>query len=165
MGIWRFMRKVLRAIAGWFAAPGRGSGGPAAAPPDDYLDLLKKHPGTRVTTVKLLDPVSAGKGVLSRHEHVETEDDDGNLRQIDAYHATLCNFGHLLSREVQPKGICRICGRLMCSLEGCEGRCSACGVACCANHRVTHKVHETEVTYCVRCRWRHWIKLWFGCYP
>jgi len=158
----RFLRCLVRLLG---AGSGRPSTPPTVPPPDDYLDLLKKHPGTRVTTVTLLDPISAGKGTLSRHEHIETEDDDGNLRQIDAYHAPLCSSNHVFSREVQPKGVCWICGRLMCSSEGCAGACASCGAACCADHRRTYQLdEERQVIYCSRCRWRHWWKLWWGLY-
>lgn len=141
--------------------------GPATAPPSQgqggtqgYLNVIQ-GPGTRITTMRVLDRQSAQQGVLSLHERVEGQDAGGGLRQIDAYHATTCGFNHLLGRDVQPKSLCHICGSLMCSSpEGCHKQCEHGPV--CMNHRFTYTLGDgKEITYCVRCRWKHWWRLWW----
>jgi len=157
----RFLRRLLRLLR---SASGSPSTPPTVPPPDDYLDLLKKHPGTRVTTVTLLDPIIAGKGTLSRHEHIETEDDDGNLRQIDAYHAATCpSCGRILGKETQPAGVCKLCDTVLCA--SCHERCSACQLSACPRHRKTFvRPGGENVTYCLNCAWRHYWRLWWGLY-
>lgn len=160
------LAEVARRI--WHAAFGSGHVGPPPPPgppeqdPGEYLDLLRRHPGARMTTMRILDERSVEQGVLTRHEHVETEDDEGNLRQIDAYHAGVCSTcGGLLDKEVQPKGICRTCGRVMCSQ--CHARCCVCGQSCCPQHRSQFEVDGGETkTYCSRHAWLHWWRVWWG---
>ena len=148
---------------------GRPSGGGAAQPQRpremaDYLRLLEEHPGTRITTVKLLGKNASKDNVLLIKEHVETEDRDGNARQIDVLNAPTCDFGHLLDQQVRPAAVCQICGRLMCSVENCTGWCAVCGKACCATHRSTYeREDERAITFCLRHRWRRFVA-WFWSY-
>jgi len=120
----------------------------------DYLELLHEHPGTRVTTVRLLGRRTADDNVLFAREHLETEDDEGNAREIDVYDARTCSFGHLLDQDVRATALCQTCGEVMCSTEDCTGWCCVCGSACCANHRIRCVVGGQKLTYCNRCRRR-----------
>jgi len=151
-------------------------GGPSAPPqgqakPNDYLKIIQ-GPGTRVTTMRILDRESVDQGVISLHERLEGTDANGHLRQVDAYHSTLCGFGHFLGRDAQPKSLCHICGKLMCSTEGCHGQpCRACGKACCPEHRIVARPPNSladdktlTVTYCRQwpCSCKRWWDLWWG---
>jgi hypothetical protein len=162
----RFIRALLTVLFGRRRSRSRRSERQPESSPDDYLTILDAHPGVRITKVQILDRSSADRGILSRHEQVQSEDDRGNLIEIHAYHTPLCSFGHLLGRDVQPRGLCAVCGRLVCSTDGCAGACTVCGMACCVEHRTTHQLSEkAAVTYCSRCHWKHWWKLWWGLYP
>jgi len=160
----RVGRGFVRLLAGDDRHPPDGPE-PADGEPegmDGYLDLLHRHPGTRTTTVRLLGGRATEDDTLFLHEHIETEDDEGNLRLVDAYDTRLCGFNHLLDQQVRPTARCHICDTLMCSMEGCTGWCSVCGSACCARHRITHTLRDgTDITYCSRCHWIHWWRLWW----
>lgn len=143
-------------------APGR----PGRRRVEDYTNLLEGHPGARVTTVRVLGGRATDDGVLFEREHLETEDDQGNARQVDVFGARLCHAGHLLDQTVRATAVCALCGDLMCSTEGCTGWCAFCGAACCAKDRVSYTLHNgNTITYCSQCRWRHWWRLWWGAYP
>jgi len=171
MGLIRFIRFLIRFLT---RRPGTAQSRayrPPRVAPDDYLSILRQHPGTRVTTLRLLDANSLNEGVLSRHEHLETQDADGNLRQIDAYHAPMCSFNHLLDQDNHPTSVCRMCGRVMCSHVDdngggrCAGQCKTCGESCCTLHRVTRETGGRQAeTYCTRHSWRYWWRLWWGYY-
>ena len=158
MGLFRWIARAFRALA--------GASSPTPPPPrvttNDYLDLLRQNPGTRITTVRLLEGSAAQDGILSVREHIETEDVDGNLRRVDVYGARTCTFNHLLDQTTKAVSTCR-CGALMCSAEGCSATCVICGQARCPRCRVTHRLAEGRtVTYCDDHAWRYWWSRWWG---
>lgn len=163
----RFLRRLLVLLChGGAATPPRRERPSALRRPEDYIDLLRGHPGVRVTTVRLLTGAASRDGLAFRREHIETEDDEGNVRQVDLVDSRTCDFGHWLDRDVRLTAVCGVCGALLCSSEGCTGRCCVCGIACCQRDRVTYELGDGKtVTYCARCRWRHWWRLWWGLYP
>ena len=121
----------------------------------DYLSLLEKHPGTRITTVRLLGKKTSEDNVLLVKEHIETEDEQGNARQVEVLDARTCDFGHLFDQQTHAAGICQICNRLGCSQEDCMRTCSICGDAACKQDRTDHNSdHGQIVTICIRHKWR-----------
>ncbi len=134
----------------------------------DYVALLDRHPGTRVTTVRLLGGRSINDNVLFAKEVVQTVDDHGNAIQAEVFDARLCSSGHVLDQNVRATGLCAVCGALTCSAEGCSGQCSGpggCGKTCCAKHRYTYEIADGKsVTYCSRCRWQYFMRSFWGMY-
>lgn len=131
----------------------------------NYLDLLDGHPGLRTTNVRVLGDTVTQDNLLFEHEHIETEDDSGNARQVDVYGTRVCSFGHLLDQQTRPMARCQYCGRLTCSAgsgnsdpsgQRCSHNCTACGAACCSLHCTTYVVQDKDVCYCHRCQWRYW---------
>lgn len=159
MQVMRSIRKAFTFIGARLNARRPGAGAPPAAAPDDYLKSLR-GPHVRVTTVRILDPESVAKGILSRHEHLEGDTPDGP-RQLNVYAAASCSCGCLFDKETWPAAVCR-CGKVMCTV--CTGQCMCCRAACCSACRVTYKVGDAELTYCLRCRWKHYFRLWWGLY-
>ena len=161
------MAGMLGSLMQLFARPK-----PRRAPPSvqrqslqDFLDELNASGGSRVTTIRLLGERSAHRGVLFQREHLEFEDADGNARQADVYLGHYCTTGHLLDQQVRAVSLCALCGAIMCSTPGCAATCSVCGESCCPVHRSTYDLGNGKtVTYCSRCSWRHFWKLWWGLY-
>ena len=160
--LWQILRRILA---------GRGTGAPASpgAPVrrgrqmDDYLGLLNGHPGTRLTTTRLLGGRATDDGVIFTRERIQTEDDAGNAREVEVFDARMCGFGHIIDQDVRASGVCQICGELLCTTPGCASRCYLCGAACCAQHRVSPDLgNGATVTYCSRCRGRHWWRIFWG---
>ena len=133
------MRMLLRLLRRLVVGPGnwrpRSRRTPSGQSLDDYLNMLDDHPGTRVSTTRLAGRRATTDNVLFTREHIETEDDGGGLRQIDVFDTRTCSFGHFLDQNVRATAICGFCHELMCSIDGCAGSCSECGMACCARHR------------------------------
>ncbi len=161
--LWLLLRRL-------FAAPRRRppDGRPAAPPRpqriEDHVALLRGHAGARSTALRILDGPAVADNVLFQRERIETEDDEGNARQVDIYRAPTDSFGHLLDQNVRPTSLC-FGGELMCSTEGCQGWCGVCGAWCCARHRWTYRLRDgTSITYCLRHRWPHFWRRFWGLY-
>jgi len=159
MGIKKLIRKVLSPAAARLKAPKPGTPAPPRTSPDDYLRVMH-GPYVRMTTVRVLDPASTAKGVLSSHDHLEGDTPDGP-RQIDVYAAGSCSCGCLFDKETRPTGVCG-CGKVVCA--DCARQCTFCHAVCCSDCRVEYTVGDKELTYCPRCRWRHYWRLWWGTY-
>jgi len=160
-----FMQVLLRVLLGGHGRRPPPSDQDAPSSSDSYLHILDSHPGTRMTTVRILDPASADRGILSRHEKIESEDEvTGSLIQIDAYHAALCpTCGRLLDKETPPVAVCRLCQKVICA--GCHNRCCVCQCAVCPQHSRTYQTTADKAhVYCSRCAWRHYWRLWWGLY-
>lgn len=155
---------ILQRLWAWLAQGPRNTQ-PELRRVEEYVDLLRRHAGMRATTLRLVGRRATEDGVLFERDHFETEDDDGNAFQADVYDTRICSFGHLLlDPQVRPLGFCQICDRCVCSSDGCAAWCCVCGAVCCSIHRATYRPHDDRtVTYCIRCRWRHWSRKFWGC--
>ena len=137
---------------------------------EDYLELLNQRPGTRVTTVRTLGHRASDDGIAFVHEHSETADEQGTARQIDIYAGRMCTAGHVLDQQVRVTGLCAVCSAVLCSSEAggptaCSKSCCVCNSPVCSAHRSTFDMgKDRSVTYCSRCRWRHYWRLWWGLY-
>jgi hypothetical protein len=137
---------------------------------EDYLELLNRHPGTRVTTVRTLGHRASDDGTVFVHEHIETADEQGNARQIDIFDGRTCSCGHVLDQQVRPTSVCAICSAILCSSgagspDACSKSCSMCNSPVCAADRTTFDLGKGQsITYCSRHRWRHYWRLWWGLY-
>jgi hypothetical protein len=160
MEIMRVIRRVVAFIAARLRGRRPAAPPPPAVMPDDYLRVLH-GPYVRMTTVRVLDPEGAAKGILSRHEHLEGDTPDGP-RQIDVYAAASCSCGALFDKEAQPTGVCG-CGTVVCA--ACARHCICCQAVCCSACHTTYSVGDKELDYCLRCQWKHYWRLWWGTYP
>ena len=66
-----------------------------------------------------------------------------------------CDCGVFLSYGNLAKGLCAVCGRVVCS--ECHATCERCGALCCGTHAVRYGNH----TLCSRHRWvLYWLLFW-----
>jgi len=160
--MWLLIRRLFAGRRNRPPLPGR-RGLPRRA--EDYLRLLDGHPGARITTVRLVGTRADADGRVFEHEHIETEDDDGNARQVDVYVGQMCSCGRVFDQDVRPAGVCHISGDLLCSpgpTGGCAAHCSICGRLCGPRHR-TERVFEDgrTVVCCGRCLGTYlWRRFW-----
>lgn len=161
--LWLLFRRILRAVIG--REPSSTSDSTSRGRQvDDYVQLLDRSGGTRITTVRLLGGRATDDNVISLREHIETEDQNGILRQVDVYVGQRCSCGRVIDQETHLAGSCRICGAILCS--GCLDCCCICGAACCPIHLKTYDLGNGKTTtFCIRCSWRHWWRKWWGLYP
>ena len=76
---------------------------------------------------------------------------------MDIVQTGTCSFGHVVDDKVRVAGICEIGHEVLCSSEGCALQCVHCGAVVCCRHSRTYD----ERTYCRRCKWRHyWRVFW-----
>lgn len=161
--LWRYLRRIFGILGS--SRDGIHDNLQQRRRVEDYTGILNEHPGTRLTTIRLVGRAATDDNVMFLHECIETEDAQGNARRIDVYDSRVCGFNHLLDQSVRATALCRYCGRLLCSTEGCAGRCLACGISCCSRHRRTFNIGNGDnVTYCLRCSWLHYWKKFWGLY-
>ena len=66
-----------------------------------------------------------------------------------------CDCGVFLSYGNRAKGLCAVCGRVVCS--DCHATCERCGALCCGTHAVRYGKH----ILCSRHRWvLYWLLFW-----
>ena len=146
---------------------GSGPPSPARQPPrrpEDYLELLDRHPGARITTLRLLGNRTDDDNTIFLREQIQTLDDDGTARQVEVFVGQQCSCGRIIDQDQKAAGVCQICGSVICysAAGGCANWCSVCGISCCPRDRKTHSDGQKTVTYCLRCNWRHYWRRWWG---
>jgi len=121
-------------------------------------ELRRQGGGIRRTTLRVLGGKLAGRGAPFVRERLEWDDPREGPRTVDIVETSTCSFGHTVDDKVRVAGICEIGGEVLCSTEGCLRQCERCGIVVCRAHSLTRK----ETTYCRRCRWAYYWRLFWG---
>ncbi len=120
-------------------------------------ELRRLGGGARNTVLRVLGGKLDRHGAPFHKEHVETQHPEDGVVTVDMVETGTCSFGHVIDDKVRVEGICEIGGEVLCSTEGCMLRCDRCGAAVCRRHSRTYG----ERTYCLRCRWHHYWRLFW----
>ena len=121
-------------------------------------ELRQNGGGTRHTILRVLGGPLRRDGALFHKETLQFEDEHDGLRQVDVVETPTCSFGHTLDDKVRLAGVCEIGGETLCDTPGCMHACVCCGATVCRRHSRTYG----ELTYCTRCRWRHYWRIFWG---
>lgn len=99
---------------------------------DELMELLEQG-GTRQSVIRVLGGGIQTGGVVYQKETIEVEDEQG-IRTVEWFETRRCSCGHVIDQKTPLAGVCTVCGRAVCSAEGCAHRCQRCGVLLCRSH-------------------------------
>lgn len=120
-------------------------------------EFRAKGGGSRQRTVRVLGDKLGRYGAPFQKEHLVFEDEHEGPQAVDIVQTGTCGFGHTIDDKVRAAGVCEIAGEVLCSTEGCMLQCIRCGAVVCRRHGRTYG----ERTYCNRCRWAaYWRIFW-----
>jgi hypothetical protein len=120
-------------------------------------ELRRQGGGARQTSLRVLGGKLRPKGAPFHKEHVQFEDPDEGPRTVDIIETGTCAFGHTIDDKVRVAGLCELGREVVCSTPGCALQCCRCGAVVCARHSRTYG----DKTYCLRCRWHHWWRVFW----
>ncbi len=122
----------------------------------DELMKLLENGGTRQRSVRVLGDSVENGGIVYQKETIETEDQTG-ITTVEWLETRRCSCGHVIDQQTSLAGICSICGKTVCSAEGCAHRCQKCGVLVCRRHARVYGSKKDPV-YCRYHSYIFWLK-------
>jgi hypothetical protein len=122
---------------------------------DELMELLE-HGGTRQRVIRVLGGTVNDGGIVYQRETVETEDPTG-ITTVEWSETRRCSCGHVIDQNTSLAGVCAVCGRAVCSAEGCAHRCQRCGMLLCRRHARVYGTNKDQV-YCRRHAFIYWLK-------
>lgn len=122
---------------------------------EELEELVRNHQPVARTSIRRVfgGPVSES-GELFGKDAIEFESQDG-LESLEFFASGSCDFGHLLGTQgTEIAGRCTICGKWLCTQEGCMHTCHK-GHAVCGRHAIIND----DGVYCTQHRpFPTWVK-------
>ena len=123
--------------------------------------MIRRHRrlggGIRQTTLRVLGGKLDKHGATYKKVHLEHDHDEDGPTVEEIVEDGLCGFGHTIGEKGRVVGVCEIGEEVVCSMEGCALQCVRCGAVVCRKHSRTYG----EKTYCRRCRWVYYWRLFW----
>ena len=126
---------------------------------ENALDGVRVRGGTRTREIYVIGPRASSDGIGWDDDRIEYVDERNVARIRHFKGMRLCDCGAVLAFGNTLLGTCLLCGRCVCSREGCSARCSRCGALVCQRHAAKFG----ERVFCLRHSWLGWWLRFWGC--